>query len=65
MQSKGGKKSAALWARGFAALCAALAAAEGGASAAPVATVLHSLTGGASDGADPIAGLIADSSGNL
>jgi hypothetical protein len=41
------------------------AAAGGGASAAPVETVLYSFTGGASDGIYPSAGLIADSQGNL
>ena len=52
-------------ARGFAALCAALAmAAAGSASAAPTETVLHSFTGG-SDGGNPEAGLIADRAGNL
>jgi hypothetical protein len=52
-------------ARGFAALCAALAmAAAGSASAAPTETVLHSFMGG-TDGANPYAGLIADLAGNL
>ncbi|MGH6846196.1 MAG: choice-of-anchor tandem repeat GloVer-containing protein, partial [Methylocella sp.] len=60
-----GKRSDALWARGFAALWAALmAAAGGGALAAPTETVLHSFAGG-SDGGFPGGGLIADSSGNL
>jgi uncharacterized repeat protein (TIGR03803 family) len=49
---------------GFAALCAALIAAAGSASAAPTETVLHSFPGG-SDGGNPQAGLIADSAGNL
>jgi uncharacterized repeat protein (TIGR03803 family) len=65
MQSNDGKRSRALWARGFAALWAALiVAAGGGALAAPVETVLYSFKGG-SDGNEPFAGLIADSSGNL
>jgi uncharacterized repeat protein (TIGR03803 family) len=49
-------------------LCAALllaVVAGGGASAAPTETVLRAFAGGASDGANPYAGLIADSSGNL
>src|ERR1700730_15697724 len=64
MQCNKGKRRLPLLVRGFAALCAALAvAAAGGASGAPPETVLHSFTG--SDGANPNAGLIADSSGNL
>ncbi len=64
MYGNNNKRSRAAWARGIAALWAALiVAAGGGASAAPVKTVLHSFTGG--DGATPFAGLIADSSGNL
>ncbi len=48
-------------------ICGALivAAVGGGALAAPVETVLHSFTGGPSDGSEPHAGLIADGSGNL
>ncbi len=67
MQSNHGKSSAAFWARGFAALSAALivVAAGGGASADPVETVLHSFTGFPSDGDLPLGDLIADSSGNL
>jgi uncharacterized repeat protein (TIGR03803 family) len=66
MQSNYGKRSGAYWARGFAALWAALAAAAGGSAlAAPVETVLYSFAGGHSDGRRPEAGLIADSSGNL
>ena len=64
MQCNKSKRSWPHLARGFAALCAALAvAAAGSASAAPTETVLHSFTG--SDGADPGAGLIADRAGNL
>jgi uncharacterized repeat protein (TIGR03803 family) len=53
-------------ARGFAAVCAALivTAAAGSAQAAPKETVLYSFKGG-SDGSNPAAGLIVDSSGNL
>jgi hypothetical protein len=66
MQSNPSEKKSSLWARGFAALWVVLAAAAGGdASAAPLETVLHSFAGGASDGMDPSAGLIADSKGNL
>jgi uncharacterized repeat protein (TIGR03803 family) len=53
--------------RGFAALWAVLivvAAGRGIALAAPAETVLYSFTGG-SDGGNPTAGLIADTSGNL
>ena len=51
---------------GFAALCAALTvAAGGGASAAPTETVLLLYSFTASDGANPYAGLITDSAGNL
>ncbi len=58
------KRSRAFWARGFAAFWAMFpAAAGGGALAAPVETVLHSFTFG--DGADPEAGVIADSNGNV
>jgi uncharacterized repeat protein (TIGR03803 family) len=66
MQSNHRNRSRAFWARGFAALWAALivAAAGGGASAAPVEIVLHSFMASPSDGAFPEAGLIADSSGN-
>jgi uncharacterized repeat protein (TIGR03803 family) len=65
MQINHGKRSRALWARGIAALWAMLPlAAGGGASAAPTETVLYSFKFG-SDGANPEAGLIADSSGNL
>jgi uncharacterized repeat protein (TIGR03803 family) len=61
-----GKRNCALRAPGIAALWAVLAAAAGGgASAAPVETVLYSFAGGANDGMDPSAGLIADSQGNL
>src|ERR1700731_4210068 len=64
MQCNNSKRRLPLLARGFAALCAALAmAAAGTASAAPTETVLHSFTG--SDGAFPGAGLIADGAGNL
>jgi uncharacterized repeat protein (TIGR03803 family) len=64
MQSNNGKKRSALW--GGAVLCAALAvAAAGSASAAPTETVLRSFTGFPSDGAFPVAGLIADGAGNL
>jgi uncharacterized repeat protein (TIGR03803 family) len=64
MQCNKGTRRLPLWVRGFAALCAALTvAAAGSASAAPTETVLHSFTG--SDGAFPLAGLIADSAGNL
>ena len=52
-------------ARGFATLCGALiVAAPSGALAAPTETVLYAFKGG-SDGANPEAGLIADSNGNL
>jgi uncharacterized repeat protein (TIGR03803 family) len=64
MQGNMIKRNRALWARGIAALCAVLALAAGGsASAAPTETVLHSFSG--NDGAQPIAGLIADGNGNL
>src|ERR1700731_165567 len=64
MQCNKNKRRLPHLARGFAALCAALAmAAAGSASAAPTETVLHSFTG--RHGARPSAGLIADSSGNL
>src|ERR1700730_2392125 len=64
MQCNKGKRRLPHLARGFAALCAALAvAAAGSASAAPTETVLHSFAG--SDGSIPAAALIADSSGNL
>jgi hypothetical protein len=57
-------KGSGLWAPGIVVLWAVLAAAAGGgASAAPVETVLYSFTGGASDGIYPSAGLIADSQG--
>ncbi len=50
--------------RRIAALCAVLALAAGGSAlAAPSETVLHSFSG--NDGAQPIAGLIADGNGNL
>jgi uncharacterized repeat protein (TIGR03803 family) len=61
--NKTGKRSSAPLAWGFAVLCAALAVAPAGVSAAPTETVLHSFTG--SDGANPFAGLIADGAGNL
>ncbi|MGH6841232.1 MAG: choice-of-anchor tandem repeat GloVer-containing protein, partial [Methylocella sp.] len=66
MQANNSNGSRATWTRGFAALWAVLvlAAAGGGASAAPVETVLYSFKGG-SDGAGPNGGLIADSKGNL
>ncbi|MGH6839302.1 MAG: choice-of-anchor tandem repeat GloVer-containing protein [Methylocella sp.] len=65
MQNNYSKRTGALSARAFAAFWTVLAAAAGGgASAAPVETVLYSFTGG-SDGDSPRAGLIADSSGNL
>jgi hypothetical protein len=65
MHGKDSKRSRASWG-GIAAIWAVLAAAAGGgASAAPVETVLYSFTGGASDGIYPSAGLIADSQGNL
>ncbi len=64
MQSNNGKRRSALLR--VAVLCAALImAAAGSASAAPTESVLHSFTGGSSDGAFPFAGLIADSAGNL
>ncbi|MGA7384143.1 MAG: choice-of-anchor tandem repeat GloVer-containing protein [Methylocella sp.] len=66
MQTNKAKRRLPHFARGFAALCAALAvAAAGSASAAPTETVLHSFTGGVGDGIFPFAGLIADSAGNL
>jgi len=66
MHSNNGHGSRAFWARGIAAVWAVLAAAAaGGALAAPVETVLYSFRGGPSDGANPLGGLIADSSGNL
>jgi uncharacterized repeat protein (TIGR03803 family) len=65
MRSNNSNGSRAAWARGFMALWSALIVASGGASAAPVETVLHTFTGSPSDGAFPEAGLIADSSGNL
>jgi uncharacterized repeat protein (TIGR03803 family) len=50
----------------MAAHCAMLmAAAPAGATDKPILTVLHSFQGGTSDGASPLAGLIADSAGNL
>ena len=62
MQRNKGKRRLPLWARGT--VCAAMImAAAGGASAAPTETVLHSFTG--TDGSLPLAGLIADSAGNL
>ena|ERR1700730_13402120 len=65
MHCKDTMRSRAFSARGIAALWAMLAlAAGGGASAAPTETVLYSFTGG-SEGDGPVAGLIADSSGNL
>ena len=66
MQSNRSKRNRASWGV-FAVLWAVLAAAAGGgASAAPVETVLHSFAGGSLDGAGAaFAGLIADSSGNL
>ena len=65
MQGNNSKRSCALWARAFAAIWAVLIVAAGGlASAAPTETVLYSFTGG-SDGRKPVAGLIADGSGNL
>ncbi len=67
MQSNHSKRNRASWGV-FAALWAVLAAAAGGgASAAPVETVLYSFTGSPEgpDGALPDSGLIADSSGNL
>src|ERR1700730_7253100 len=64
MQCNKSKRRVPLLARGFAALCAALAVASAGsASAAPTETVLHSFTG--SDGRLPVASLIADRAGNL
>ncbi len=55
MRSNNSNGSRAAWARGLAALWAVLAlAAGGGASAAPVETVLHNFTGG-SDGVFPLA----------
>jgi uncharacterized repeat protein (TIGR03803 family) len=66
MCNNNSNESRTAWARGFAALCAALAvAAAGSASAAPTETVLHSFTG--SDGAIPQARglMIADRAGNL
>ncbi|MGH6848236.1 MAG: choice-of-anchor tandem repeat GloVer-containing protein [Methylocella sp.] len=67
MQSSNTKRTGKSYPRAGAALCAVLvlAAAGGGASAAPAETVLHSFTGGISDGGTPRAGLIADSKGNL
>ena len=66
MQCNKSKRRLPHLARGFAALCAALAmAAAGSASAAPIETVLHFFAGGSSDGAFPGAGLIADRAGNL
>src|SRR6202035_124623 len=68
MQCNKSKRKLPHLARGFAALCAALAmAAAGGASAAPTETVLYSLCSlpSCSDGGNPFAGLIADGSGNL
>jgi uncharacterized repeat protein (TIGR03803 family) len=59
--NSGNNSASSTW--GFVVLCAALAVAAGSASAAPIETVLHSFTG--SDGANPQAGLIADSAGNL
>jgi uncharacterized repeat protein (TIGR03803 family) len=58
------KRSVASWARGFAALGAALimVAAAGSAAAAPTMTVLHSFT---DDGFQATSVLIADSNGNL
>jgi uncharacterized repeat protein (TIGR03803 family) len=65
MQGYYSKRTSALSARAFAAFWAVLAAAAGGSAwAAPAETVLYSFTGG-SDGANPLAGLIADSKGNL
>ncbi len=65
MQSIHSKRSRPSWVV-FAVVWAVLAvAAGGGASAAPVETVLHSFMGGNSDGANPKARLIADTSGNL
>jgi hypothetical protein len=46
---------------GLAALCAALALMEASAAAGPTETVLHFFSGGATDGANPAAGLIFDS----
>ena len=64
MQGNDIKRNRGLWVRGFAALGAVLTVAAGGsASAAPTETVLHSFSG--SDGAQPIAGLLADGNGNL
>ena len=68
MQCNKSKRRLPLLARGFAALCAALAmAAAGSASAAPTETVLHSFCSlpSCSDGNNPKAGLIADRAGNL
>src|SRR3984893_12265406 len=66
MQCNKSKRRLPHLARGFAALCAALAmAAAGSASAAPTETVLHSFRGGSSDGASPVAGVIAARAGNL
>ncbi len=63
MQSNNSKRSRASWGV-FAAFWAVLAlAAGGGASAAPVETVLHSFTGCPATGAFPSAGLIADRNG--
>ena len=63
MQCNKSKRRLPHLARGFAALCAALAVAAAGSASA--ATELHSFRGG--DGAKPIdkAGLIADRAGNL
>ena len=68
MQCNKSKRRLPHLARGFAALCAALAmATAGSASAAPTETVLYSFCSlpSCSDGAFPDAALIADSSGNL
>ena len=68
MQCNEGKRRLPHLARGFAVLCAALtAAAVGSASAAPTETVLYTFCSlpGCSDGGGPLAGLIADSAGNL
>src|ERR1700730_3108998 len=64
MQCNKGKRTLPLLVRGFAALAALAMVAAGSASAAPTETVLYSFAGG-SDGANPFAGLVADSGGNL
>ena len=68
MQCNKSKRRLPHLARGFAALCAALAmATAGSASAAPTETVLYSFCSlpSCSDGNNPQAGLLADRAGNL